>query len=169
MASFIIVFTANSSNIELKEKKKAEKKIFKFFSRKDIKQEFISDYNLDVRKYGDFTNMSVSKLICSDGIIAYAMYNSSIGRTDYFDYMILFDVELNIISSMILAYRSNYGSEIASGYWLKQFDGKSNGELMNAVIDIDIISGATLSGKSFAKGAQGLSRLLYALKENGSI
>lgn len=166
VASLFLFSALSAANIELKVRKKAEKKIFKTFSRKDIAMTFIDIPNIDLNQFGVFTKLSLAKLNSSDGSLGYVMFNSSVGRTDFFDYMIIFDKDLKIISSFVLAYRSNHGSEIASSYWLKQFKGKYNGQLMEAYTDIDIISGATMSGESFTDGAAGMSRLLYALKEN---
>ena len=58
----------------------------------------------------------------------------------------------------MLLYKENYGGEIASKRFLKQFEGKSAGLNMEYNQDIDGISGATIS-------VQAISR---AVKENST-
>jgi len=64
-------------------------------------------------------------------------------KFDDFDYMVLFDSSNKIKLVRVLIYRENYGGEIGSKRWLKQFIGMT--EPKNYV---DAISGATISVNS---------------------
>jgi len=64
-------------------------------------------------------------------------------KFDDFDYMVVFDSSNKIKLVRVLIYRENYGGEIGSKRWLKQFIGMT--EPKNYV---DAISGATISVNS---------------------
>ena len=64
-------------------------------------------------------------------------------KFDNFDYMVLFDSTNKVKLVRVLIYRENYGGEIGSKRWLKQFIGMT--EPKNYV---DAISGATISVNS---------------------
>ena len=64
-------------------------------------------------------------------------------KFDDFDYMVLFDSANKVMLVRVLIYRENYGGEIGSKRWLKQFIGMT--EPKNYV---DAISGATISVNS---------------------
>lgn len=57
-----------------------------------------------------------------------------------FDYMVLFNEHREIKLVKVLVYRENYGGEIASNRWLRQFIG-----LRKPKPFVDAISGATIS------------------------
>lgn len=57
-----------------------------------------------------------------------------------FDYMVLFNSKKEIQLVKVLVYRENYGGEISSRRWLKQFIGLSKPKPF-----VDAISGATIS------------------------
>ena len=54
-------------------------------------------------------------------------------------------------------------------YWLKQFEGKYNGEQLEFNKDIDSISGATITAPSITAGIKSLSLLMVHLKETGKL
>lgn len=85
-----------------------------------------------------------------DGKI-YRMLNNSdivyIGKSrskfEHFDFMVLLDENKTIKLVKVLIYRENYGGEIGSRRWLKQWIGISKPKYM-----VDAISGATISVNS---------------------
>lgn len=81
------------------------------------------------------------------------------GRYDHFEFMVLFDKELNISIVKILIYRSNHGYEITNRKWLEQFYKESKPYRYGK--NIDAISGATLSGKAIT---QKMNELTKAVK-----
>jgi len=64
-------------------------------------------------------------------------------KFDDFDYMVLFDSSNKIKLVRVLIYRENYGGEIGSKRWLKQFIGMTKPKNY-----VDAISGATISVNS---------------------
>jgi len=97
-----------------------------------------------------------------DGKI-YRMLNNSdfvyIGKSrskfEHFDYMVLFDESKSIKLVRVLIYRENYGGEVGSRRWLKQWIGISKPKHM-----VDAISGATISVHSLK---QSINTLLTKL------
>ncbi|NRA13834.1 MAG: hypothetical protein HRT57_17980 [Crocinitomicaceae bacterium] len=106
----------------------------------------------------DVLTLSVVK---SEGkIIGYACYTSAFGckiggcaapsnpnyqSYETFDYIVVYDTDLNIKKVDIANYGGEYGYEICRPKWLKQFIGKNHGFKLED--DIDGISGATVSAK----------------------
>ena len=64
-------------------------------------------------------------------------------KFDDFDYMVVFDSSNKIKLVRVLIYRENYGGEIGSKRWLKQFIGMTEPKTY-----VDAISGATISVNS---------------------
>lgn len=74
------------------------------------------------------------------GCIAQAM-----GRQDYFDFLVLYDNNKEVIHLQILQYRSSHGYQIDSKRWLNNFKGLSVSDTIEKGQQVDGISGATMS------------------------
>ena len=85
---------------------------------------------------------------------AYVFFAETMGKVDTFTYLIIFKPEGIIEKVAVLLYRENYGGEIASKRFLKQFNGKSNGVNMEYNLDIDGISGATISVQAITRAVK---------------
>ncbi len=83
-----------------------------------------------------------------------------------FDYVVLFNPDLSIKKSKILIYREDYGRQVGSQRWLKQFIGKKAGESLAYGKDIDAISGATISAKSMTLAVSNVLQSMQVLQEN---
>ncbi|MGB0880949.1 MAG: FMN-binding protein [Polaribacter sp.] len=81
-------------------------------------------------------------------IIGYAFVDKAPSKTDEFDYLILLDANLIIKKTKVLMYREDYGGEIGSTRWLKQFIGKKPADTLQYEKEIIAISGATISANS---------------------
>ncbi|MCB9336073.1 MAG: FMN-binding protein [Flavobacteriales bacterium] len=111
---------------------------------------------------GKFT---LSKLLNSSSeLIAYMVISNANSKADFFDYMIIFKPDLTIMTIQVLIYREDYGGEIGSKRWLKQFYGKSDSSEMKFGYDIQNISGATISANSITKGVQLVTNQMHHLK-----
>jgi len=66
-----------------------------------------------------------------------------------------------VTKSKVLIYREEYGGEIGSKRWLKQFIGKTKDDSVQHGIDIIAISGATISTQSMTKA---MNELLESIK-----
>ena len=83
-----------------------------------------------------------------DSIVGYLAVTEALSKFHTFDYYVLFDNKTEILKVEILHYRENWGAEICSKRWLKQFIGidTENSQAYNN--GIDGISGATISVNS---------------------
>jgi Na+-translocating ferredoxin:NAD+ oxidoreductase RnfG subunit len=70
------------------------------------------------------------------------------------------------VRSKVLIYREDYGGEIGSKRWLKQFVGKSMDDQISFPGDIDAISGATISVRSMTRALDTLLKSIKALHLN---
>lgn len=98
---------------------------------------------------------------------AYLFLSKGFGKMNEFDYMIVFKKDLSILKIRVLVYREEYGGEIGSGRWLKQFVGKSDPEKMKFGHDIQNISGATISSRSLTEDVKKVTRKMIELKRKG--
>ncbi|WP_209319884.1 FMN-binding protein [Ancylomarina longa] len=173
LLSFVLCFSITvtiASDYPKSIQKKIDKALKSAFDTDQVIMEELDISNFDsLNKENVVRNIKLSKLKSGKDIIGVAAFASSKGKFDYFDYLVLFDQDLQIRKIAVLIYRSTYGGEIMAKYWLKQFEGKKNGEGMVFEKDIDSISGATISGPSITKGIQKLSELMSELRKKGEI
>jgi len=101
----------------------------------------------------------------NEELIGYAFVDQAPSKTAKFDYLVLFNVQLEIINSKVLVYREEYGGEIGSKRWLKQFLGKSGGDRVDFESNIDGISGATISVRSMTLAMDNLLQTVSILQE----
>jgi len=122
----ILVLLTFSNNTE----KRAHKTLFKF-------------YGEDIVLLKTKINVPNGNLYEVAGKTDKVYIGYSPSKFDDFDYMVLFDSTKKVKLVRVLVYRENYGGEIGSKRWLKQFIGMT--EPKNYV---DAISGATISVNS---------------------
>ncbi len=101
--------------------------------------------------------------------VAYLFLSKAKSKISHFDYMIIYNMDLTIKNVKMLIYREEYGGEIGSKRWLKQFIGKSNPEKMKFGHDIQNISGATISARSMTDDVKKVTKQIKELKEKGLI
>lgn len=92
--------------------------------------------------------------------LAYTIFDEALGKVANFTYLVVFTTDGNILQAAVLKYRENYGGEIASKRFLKQFIGKRAGQGMEYPSNIDGISGATISVQSITAGIKRNSKEL---------
>lgn len=88
--------------------------------------------------------------------LGYFYFGKAPSKADEFDYVVIFDAEFIIKKIKILAYREDYGGEISSKRWLRQFDGSGKNDKLEYGSDIKGISGATISAKSMTNAVNDL-------------
>ena len=123
---------------------------------------------LESRAEKQLTKYYQQEIILSDGQSfhdgkIYRMLNNSdivyIGKSrskfEHFDFMVLLDENKTIKLVRVLVYRENYGGEIGSKRWLRQWIGISKPKYM-----VSAISGATISVHSLK---QSINTLLTKL------
>lgn len=109
------------------------------------------------------------KIDLQDSILGYAFVDQAPSKTAKFDYLVVFDGDLKVVNSKVLIYREEYGGEIGSKRWLKQFIGKTGGDRVNHETNIDAISGATISVRSMTKSMDNLLQTIGILQEKGQL
>lgn len=96
-------------------------------------------------------------------ILGYAYLDKAPSKTAEFDYLVILNKDLSIARTKVLVYREEYGGEIGSKRWLRQFVGKSKPSELN---NIAAISGATISVRSMKMAVTDLLKSIEILKEN---
>ena len=118
--------------------KKATKLIEKTYAVDDIQLKHKEFQTNSV--VGDFY-----KIIDSNQLLGYAFIGTAPSKTDTFEYLVVFDLSLIIKKVNVLVYREDYGGEIGSKRWLRQFVGKARSTDLAVGKNIAAISGATIS------------------------
>ena len=85
-------------------------------------------------------NPNYYELTTNDSIIGYMCLQQAPSKHDMFDFLAIYSSDMKLLIQ-ILAYRENYGGEIANKRWLKQF-------LTRPTEKVQAISGATISVES---------------------
>lgn len=142
---------------------KADKVMAKYYESDALRKEFIViPHEINTEVPADFSQNAFFKIFEGDAFLGYGFIGNAPSKTADFDYLVLFNSELIIAKSKVLIYREEYGGEISSKRWLKQFNGKDSqsGELRYNQ-EIIPISGATISVRSMTKA---INQLLSSLK-----
>lgn len=105
----------------------------------------------------------------SEKLLGYAYVGKALSKTDDFDYLVLLDTNLIIVKAKVLAYREDYGGEIGSKRWLKQFIGKTENDDLRYQENIVAISGATISVRSMTHAVNNLLKSLKILHSKNLI
>ena len=100
-----------------------------------------------------------------DTTIAYAFLDNVIGKSMPITFLVILNINGNIINTNVIKYREAYGGEVGNKGWLRQFLYRNNNSSYNIGKDINGISGATISVKSMSKGIQKITTL-YPLIQN---
>lgn len=95
--------------------------------------------------------------------VGYMVYVKVPSKFDNFDIAIFYDLDLQIKSMKILAYREDHGGEVGSKRWLKQFIGLGIEDPIKLNDDIQGIAGATISCVSATNGARNVTRFMNRL------
>lgn len=101
------------------------------------------------------------KIHSNNTLLGYAYVSKAASKTDEFDYLVLLNPELVVLSTKVLIYREDYGGEIGSKRWLRQFTGKTQNDELWYGDNIMAISGATISVRSMTSA---MNHLLKSLK-----
>ena len=157
LSIFLMAFSVSN-----KVAKKADKAITKFYDVDSFTKEFIDfSQKESIETLVEFSSNNFFKIIKDGEMLGYAYIGNAPSKTATFDYLVLFDKDFIITKSKVLIYREEYGGEIGSRRWLKQFIGKNQDDHMQHGKDIIAISGATISTTSMTKA---INNLLASIK-----
>ncbi|WP_233783351.1 FMN-binding protein [Flavivirga eckloniae] len=110
-----------------------------------------------------FGEDNLFKIEAGNNLLGYAYLSQAASKTAQFDYLVLLDKDLIVLKSKVLVYREEYGGEIGSKRWLKQFIGKKGGDELKYGDNIIAISGATISVRSMTNAMNDLLKSLKIL------
>lgn len=147
--------------------------------QKRVNKEIKSAYNVETFAFTEFSiPADVAKELPSkfkknnfftievkEKIIGYAYFAKAPSKTAQFDYLVLLDKELIVVKTKVIAYREEFGGEIGSKRWLKQFNGKTKGDTLKMGENVVAISGATISVRSMTNAMNNLMKSLKILHE----
>jgi len=167
---FLILFSlsAQAKSYPKFVKKRMNKTILKALKVDEYTLDDIDLSETDLTTYTSLKDVELKRCESEKGE-AFIGFASAKGKQEYFEYMLVFDSELAIKRISVLIYRSSYGSEIMSQGFLKQFYGKNNGEEMEIDVDIDSMTGATISSEAISDSVRDFSKLMTELKKNNNL
>ena len=146
--------------------KKANKVISKFYETEDfIKKNITFSEEIQQQLQSDFSQGNLFEIIENETFLGYGYMGNAKSKTATFDYLVLFDSDLIITKSTVLIYREEYGGEISSKRWLKQFIGKNTTSELIYNDNIIPISGATISVKSMTNAVNDLLKSISKLQD----
>lgn len=145
--SFALLISLETPSIYSVTKKRADKVLSKYWQDEE--------YNLSrVKLTGPELPEIYSVQQGNSKPFAFVLFAEAMGKVDTFTYLIIFTPDGIIEKISVLLYRENYGGEIGSKRFLRQFNGKSNGMNMEYNQDIDGISGATISVQAITRAVK---------------
>lgn len=97
--------------------------------------------------------------------VAYLYMGVARSQHNFFDYAVIFNLELAVQRVVLLVYREDYGGEIGSKRWLRQFEDKTTADKIRIGEDIQGISGATISSNSATAGIGDMLREMQVYKQ----
>ncbi len=144
--------------------KKIDKEVFAVFDIKAYEKIPVPiDQAILDQMSKDFDPDSFFQIQIDEEHLGYFYFGKAPSKADVFDYVVIFDQALIIKKIKILAYREDYGGEITSKRWLRQFDGADRASTLEYGDDIIGISGATISAVSMCKEVNDLLKDLSKL------
>lgn len=167
---FIFIFFQFSLGIPKNIQKKIDKEILNVFDLDSFSRNAII-INHEVRKalLISFKEDNFFEINSNKNRIGAYYFGSALGKTDDFDFVVIFDKQFIIKKIKVLAYREDYGMEIGSKRWLNQFNDLKKGDQVEYQKDIKAISGATLSARSMTKAINNLLKSLKVLQNKNLI
>lgn len=145
----LLILVLSSFGLSKKLEKKVRKEIEKTFSIEsyELKEVVLTEDVLNKLPFKG-NNFHLLKITSNAEVLGYAYVDSAPSHVSRFDYLILLDKDYIIAKTKVLIYREDYGGEIGSKRWLKQFIGLKSNQTLKYQKDIIPISGATISAQS---------------------
>lgn len=167
---FGFIFLLSSFGLPKNVEKKLQKEVKHIFSVEEFHKESLQvPKTLMVKLPSKITSDNFFKVKSNSGSLGYVFVDKAASKTAKFDYLVVFNMKLEIIHSKVLIYREEYGGEIGSKRWLKQFLGKTGEDRVNHETNIDGISGATISVRSMTNAIDDLLQTIAILQENKAL
>ncbi len=135
----------------------------------------VENFNLDEIKVSseiveqlsvEMNEGNLFKISQEKNLIGYAYLGTAPSKKKEFEYVVLFDENFIIKKSKVLIYRENYGLQIGTQRWLKQFIGMTPKDNIVYGENIAAISGATISASSMARAVNDVLQSVNLLQQN---
>ena len=153
----VIICLGFLSDIPKNYLKKIDKEVYGIFDIASYhKEKVMLEQDVVAQLTDDFDPETFFKISDQDQLLGYFYFGKALSKADEFDYVIIFDQEMIIKKIKILAYREDYGGEISSKRWLRQFDGASADSSLKYGSDVIGISGATISARSMTNAVNSI-------------
>ena len=174
MKSFVILLFLplfiSMVSIPAKMEKKIDKEVLSIFNIVDFSKEpVLINVAVNITLPLKFNDNNFYKIVNDKKLMGYFYYGKALSKADVFDYVVIFDKELIIKKIKILAYREDYGGEIGSKRWLRQFNDLSMKDSVVYGKNIKGISGATISARSMTITVNKLLESLLIIQENSAL
>jgi hypothetical protein len=92
----------------------------------------------------------------------YAIIDDEMGQHEQITFAVKLSPQGAVERQEVMVYRESYGEEITDSRFRRQFNGKTAKDTVRAGVDIDVVTGATISSRSMAVGVR---RALILLDE----
>lgn len=163
MALLFFGFSANKLSPRLQQKLHAA--VQTTFEIEDFTLNLITvDSNVNSKTPVELEGEHLFKIVQGESLVGYAYLGQAPSMKNIFDYVVLFNTDLSIKKTKVLIYREDYGRQIGSQRWLKQFVGMKMDNEINYGEDVDAIAGATISAKSMTKAVSDVLNGIAVLK-----
>jgi len=169
---YIVILTAAFlfSGLPKYIQKRVDKEIEKTFDKENFElSEITISPDMQEKVPSKFNDNNFFKIQSKNQLIGYAYIAKAPSKTAQFDYLVLLNPDLTVAKSNVLIYREEYGGEIGSTRWLKQFIGKKPGDDLQYGDNIVAISGATISVRSMTNAMNDFLESIKLLQENKAI
>lgn len=165
ICTFFVIFLVLGFSIPPKMEKKIDKEINDAFSLNSFEKEIVLIENTIQKDLPvSFQEDNFQKIVVNKDVVGYFYFGKALSKTDTFDFVVIFDANFIIKKIKILAYREDYGGEIGSTRWLKQFMDLGNDDSVAYGKEIKAISGATISATSMTIAVNNLLQSITILK-----
>lgn len=167
---FILALILMSFGLPKNIQKKVDKEILKTYDIETYNlTEVLIASNIAKTLPSNFNTNNLFKIETNNSLLGYAYLSKAPSKTALFDYLILLDKDLIVLKSKVLIYREEYGGEIGSTRWLKQFIGKKGGDDLKYGDNIVAISGATISVRSMTNAMNDFLKSISILQNKNII
>lgn len=123
--------------------------------------------SIDIKTKAELGEENLYRLTSKGALLGYLYLGEAPSMKNVFDYIVMFDKDLSIKKSKVLIYREDFGRQIGSQRWLKQFIGLTPQDEVVYGKNVDAISGATISAKSMTNEVKDLLHGIKILKMEG--
>ncbi len=113
----------------------------------------------------EFGEENFFEIVSNNKRLGFAYLAQAPSKTAKFDYLVVLDNDLIVVKTKVLVYREEYGGEIGSKRWLRQFTGKTQNDNLVYKENVAAIAGATISVRSMTNAMNNLLKSLKILHQ----